>query len=58
MSTAFQKIESVAVTAGKDIAHGIEYPVEFLVKAEKVTDPAEPVENSKTGCRATSWKNG
>src|SRR4030088_2121832 len=32
----FQKIEAGVVTVAKDIAHGVVYPVEFLVKAEKV----------------------
>jgi len=31
-----QKIEAGVVTVAKDIAHGVEYPVEFLVKAERV----------------------
>jgi hypothetical protein len=29
------KLEIVITNVGKDILHGVEYPVEFLVKAEK-----------------------
>jgi hypothetical protein len=31
-----QKIEAGVVTVAKDIAYGVEYPVEFLTKAEKI----------------------
>lgn len=32
----FKKIALVAETVGKDIVKGVEYPIEFLVKAEAV----------------------